>query len=43
MKALIVKKTVIEGNSNYKQTVKTTWYFIGIPIFKSFRLINQCV
>ncbi len=41
MKALIVKKIVIEGNSNYKETVKITWYFIGIPIFKSFKLINQ--
>lgn len=41
MKALIIKKTVIEGSSNYKETIKTTWYFIGIPIFKSFRLTNQ--
>lgn len=41
MKALIVKKTVIEGNSNYKQTVKTTWYFIGIPIYYSETLTNR--
>lgn len=41
MKALIVKKTVIEGNSSYKQTVKTTWYFIGILIFYSEKTTNS--
>lgn len=41
MKALIVKKMVIEGNSNYKQTVKTTWYFIGIPVFYSEKTTNS--
>lgn len=41
MKALIVKKTVIEGNSNYKQTIKITWYFIGIPVFYSEKTTNS--
>lgn len=41
MKALIVKRTGIEGNSSYKETVKTTWYFIGIPIYYSEKSTNR--
>lgn len=41
MKALIVKKTVIEGSSNYKQTIKMTWRFIGIPLCYSQKTTNN--
>ncbi len=35
MKALILKKQEIKGNSNYKEITETIWYFLGIPIFYS--------
>lgn len=35
MKALIQKKREIIGRENYKEEIKTTWYFLCIPIFHS--------
>ncbi len=35
MKAIIEKKTVVQGSKEYKGTVKTTWYFLCIPILHS--------
>lgn len=40
MKALIVKKTIKETKIEQKVEITTTIYFLGIPIFKSFRSIN---
>lgn len=41
MKALILKRTVENGNSDYKKSIKVTIYFCGIPIYHSTFLINQ--
>ncbi len=41
MKALISKKIVVNGNSEYKKSTKITIYFCGIPIFHSVILINH--
>lgn len=35
MKALIEKKKEVTGSKECKETVKTTWYFLRIPIFHS--------
>ncbi len=32
MKAIIEKKKEVVGNKEYKETMKTTWYFLCIPI-----------
>ena len=41
MKALISKRTVENDNSDYKESIKVTIYFFGIPIYHSTLLINQ--
>lgn len=41
MKALISKRTIENGNSDCKKSIKVTFYFCGIPIYHSTLLINQ--
>ena len=35
MKAIIRKRKEINGSKEYKEVIKTTWYFLCIPIFHS--------
>lgn len=35
MKAIIEKKKEVIGSKECKETIKITWYFFRIPIFRS--------
>ncbi|GEM_PF-1371386 len=35
MKALIEKKREVIGSADYRETTKTTWYILCIPVYHS--------